>query len=139
MRWRHARRRGGVLLGSPAVRGRGSWLGVVLAKRAKQRGIYAGSTNGWVGAGPGAPRQRPGRIWQLERQQPCLRAVGVSGASGARRIVAALPGPVGGGRGEEVAVAPVGLKAGVGSSGVLGLLVPRRSLIPGRLPGLRGL
>lgn len=34
--------------------------------------------------------------------------------------------------------APLGVKAGVGSSGVLGLLVPRCSLVPGRLPGAAG-
>lgn len=68
-------------------------------------------------------------------------AVGASGASeaGARRIVAALRGravAAVGRRWRPLRSGAVSLKAGVGSSGVLGLLVPRRSLIAGRLPGL---
>lgn len=74
---------------------------------------------------------------------PGVVAASVPGASGAgaRWVAAALRGRVGGGRREDLAVGAVrsGLEAGVGSSGVLGPLVPRRSLVPGRLPGLRGL
>lgn len=90
------------IAGQPGCAGRGSWLCAVLAKRAKQRGIYAGSTIGR--RQPGAPGRREGgsRAWgsPTEARQDlaaveaaaCRRAVGVSGASGARRIVAALGG-----------------------------------------------
>lgn len=100
---------------------------------------------GWA-PGPGLPDRGQAGFgsWRGSSLPSGMGAVGVSGASeaGAWRIVAALRGrsvAAVGRRWRSVRSGPVSLKAGGGSADVLGLLVPRRSLIPGRLPGLRGL
>lgn len=110
---------------------------------AAERGAPGQREGGHRAWGSPAERQRPGRVWQLWRPPACGLPVrpgrarlGLGGSrprSGAGR---GRPRGGGGARSAPLRSGAARLKAGVGSSGVLGLLVPRRSLIPGRLPGL---